>query len=394
MFWGNAAAADSSRSIAVFDTANGYQAVWHLGEAGAGNTNDATVNNFTGTASGATKPAETVGIIGRGKSFDGTASSFVVAGSATGKLDFPQGGPYTISAWVNTNVIDGFYHDILTKGDHQYSMALTPTTSNWQVSEFENATGWLSSRSVAAAGAWRYMVGIRNGNTISLYLDGAKVADSNFAYPSALARVTTFNAVIGGNLDTAGYGTGGNGNHLFNGMIDELCLANTARSADWIKLTYENERPGGTMSTFLLAPRSLTYSTNPASYVAGTAIAANSPASTGGAVASYSVAPALPAGLTFNTATGVITGTPTTPTAQANYTVTATNAGGSTSVSLSITVTLAPPANLTYSSNPATYVTGTAITANSPDVNRRCGRLVFRWHRRCRRAWRSIPQPG
>lgn len=53
---------------------------------------------------------------------------------------------------------------------------------------------------------------------------------------------------------------------------------------------------------------------------------------------SYSVSPALPAGLTLNTSSGIISGTPTTLAAAANYTITATNTGGSTTASVSITV--------------------------------------------------------
>jgi Putative Ig domain len=86
-------------------------------------------------------------------------------------------------------------------------------------------------------------------------------------------------------------------------------------------------------------PDGLKYLTNPASYSTGTAVAANSPTSNGGKVASYSVAPALPAGLILSPITGVITGTPTIVTATADYVVTATNAVGSTTASLSITVT-------------------------------------------------------
>ena len=90
------------------------------------------------------------------------------------------------------------------------------------------------------------------------------------------------------------------------------------------------------------APRNLTYSTNPAVYTLGVAIAANTPSSSGGAVASYSVAPSLPSGLSLSASTGVITGTPTAVTATASYTVTASNSGGNTSTSISITVNVPP----------------------------------------------------
>jgi hypothetical protein len=84
------------------------------------------------------------------------------------------------------------------------------------------------------------------------------------------------------------------------------------------------------------APSALSY-TSPQSATAGSAITALNPTVTG-TVASYAVSPALPAGLALNTTTGVISGTPTTPTAPATYTVTATNAGGNTTFALQLQV--------------------------------------------------------
>ena len=77
---------------------------------------------------------------------------------------------------------------------------------------------------------------------------------------------------------------------------------------------------------------------NPAVYTVGVAITANTPSSSGGAVTSYSVSPPLPAGLSLNTSTGVVSGTPTAVSSTATYTVTAGNTAGTTTVGLSITV--------------------------------------------------------
>lgn len=85
------------------------------------------------------------------------------------------------------------------------------------------------------------------------------------------------------------------------------------------------------------APTGLTYPSREA-FVRGTAIQAMTPAASGGTVISYSIAPALPAGLILNTSTGEISGTPTAVTAVANYVVTATNSGGSTTATLSLQV--------------------------------------------------------
>ena len=120
------------------------------------------------------------------------------------------------------------------------------------------------------------------------------------------------------------------------------------------------------VQNFVVPPSALTYSTNPATYTKGTAITNNTPSSSGAPVVSYSISPALPTGLSFNTSTGVISGTPTVLSPAADYTVTATNTGGSTQATVNITVNDVPPSALTYSTNPAIYTKGTAITNNTP----------------------------
>lgn len=85
-------------------------------------------------------------------------------------------------------------------------------------------------------------------------------------------------------------------------------------------------------------PGNLVYSTNPATYTLGLAIAPNTPSSTGGAVVRYLVTPELPAGLRLDPWSGVISGTPATPAGPADYTVTAGNAGGFTTAVIRITV--------------------------------------------------------
>ena len=60
--------------------------------------------------------------------------------------------------------------------------------------------------------------------------------------------------------------------------------------------------------------------------------------STGGAIASFAIN-ATPSGISFNTTTGALTGTPNTVAAATNYTITATNASGSATQTFRLTVT-------------------------------------------------------
>ena len=60
--------------------------------------------------------------------------------------------------------------------------------------------------------------------------------------------------------------------------------------------------------------------------------------SSGGAIASYSISPTAPAGLTFSTSTGLLSGTPTSVASATAYTITATNASGSATRTFTLTV--------------------------------------------------------
>ena len=96
---------------------------------------------------------------------------------------------------------------------------------------------------------------------------------------------------------------------------------------------------GGGDSGSPAAPAALSYPA-PQTFTVGVLIMPLSPSVTG-TVTSYSSAPALPAGVTLNATTGLISGTPTSAVANTSYTITAHNAGGAASFALAITVNAA-----------------------------------------------------
>lgn len=122
----------------------------------------------------------------------------------------------------------------------------------------------------------------------------------------------------------------------------------------------------------VVAPAGLAYRETAAIYTVGEAVSANAPTNSSGPITAYGIAPALPAGLAFDSQTGAITGTPTSVTADAAYTVTGSNAAGGTSATLHIAVEAAPvaPASLTYSASGAAalYVKSEAIVPNTPTI--------------------------
>ncbi|MCX5542397.1 putative Ig domain-containing protein [Paraburkholderia sp. CNPSo 3076] len=121
----------------------------------------------------------------------------------------------------------------------------------------------------------------------------------------------------------------------------------------------------------VIAPETLGYLDSSVIYVTNQSITPNTPITTGGEITQYSVSPALPAGLTLDPQTGVITGTPTAVTAPAIFTVTGSNSVDSIDTQLGIEVQaqFVPPVGLTYVDPVPVYIVGRPIVVNEPQYS-------------------------
>jgi hypothetical protein len=242
MYWGKAGAPDSSDGKAVFRKQDGFQGVWHLG----GDLKDATVNGYNGLDSGAT--AEPAGRIGGARYFNNPD-----AYAAQGKyisLGNPAGlnlaGRITFEVWAKWIRRDGHriiichggapgndFETVLRIGEY-----LDYRTGVW------TSTGHHATVIAAPADSnvWVHLAGVYTGANWILYRNGrnaaATAADTNGAKPSPASwRIGAAYA-------------GGKVNRFFHGWLDEVRLSDMARSADWIKLSYENQKPGQSLVTF------------------------------------------------------------------------------------------------------------------------------------------------
>ena len=98
----------------------------------------------------------------------------------------------------------------------------------------------------------------------------------------------------------------------------------------------------------------------------GTSGTAFTSTSTGGLIASYSIS-ATPAGMSFDTSTGVLTGAPTTIAAATTYTVTATNASGTATQNFVLTVATRP-ITIKAAAKSASYTGSSVSVSNSYSI--------------------------
>jgi hypothetical protein len=93
----------------------------------------------------------------------------------------------------------------------------------------------------------------------------------------------------------------------------------------------------------------------------------NAPALCGGAPAGWSVTPALPAGVTLDSATGIISGTPTTPVVKADYRITASYPGLPDSA-YTVSLEVLPSRVEGYTLSAPAYPVGVTIAPNAPVI--------------------------
>jgi hypothetical protein len=212
----------------VFDTAGGFAAVWHLN----GNADDATAGRHNGTDYGT---AASPGIIGAARKFDGTDSIRV-----PGLLGTPSS--VTLSAWIKVDTTKPYAQEVISIGDavaiRADELSNNGTTGFYctSVSPPDTIFTFVSSGEFIAKSGWRHVaLTIDNARQVqSFYLDATPVRTVSDTNQIVYAGVGP-NTLIGkhGNLKTS---------YQFFGSIDEPRVCTVARSADWIRLSYMNQK--------------------------------------------------------------------------------------------------------------------------------------------------------
>ncbi|MBN2080442.1 MAG: DUF2341 domain-containing protein, partial [Spirochaetes bacterium] len=244
---------DRQDSTAVFDAGNNFAGVWHMHNdpsAGAGAVRDSTAHANDGTATGMDASALAQGMVGTGLYFngvDGSVNEYIDCGSDP-SLDAAD--RLTIEAWGYYHTTDGLYDwrglagrfDPLSGDSADYGIDMTDDAYGGQFRAWINDTAYWTGMAIPQNN-WFHVVFTYEhvpggpGPRI-LYLNGTTVAGDMLPEASPGARYP--------------FRIGGNGDGSWLGVIDEVRISNTVRSADWIRLSYENQRAGQSVVTVSL----------------------------------------------------------------------------------------------------------------------------------------------
>ncbi len=220
MYWGKADAASESNGAALFNESNGYLSVQHLNESVKDEVGSLEAQD-TGTTSSA-------GVIGKGRHFPGKKGVFCGENITT----FPTGSaPHSSSVWFcgetqNCRVLS--WGKEYRQG--KVTMCYNSPSKIRMDCYFSDAD--VSSSPSIPLDQWTHVVHTYKKGESRLYVNG--VLDA-----VARTRAKTLNIESPARMWIGGWYN----NYDFKGDIDEVRISKVVRSADWIKLEYENQNP-------------------------------------------------------------------------------------------------------------------------------------------------------
>ena len=246
LYWGKADAASESSGSAVFNAENGYASVLHMHEA----LKD-ELGTVTPVDDGTTLAA---GIIGKGRHF--------VPGKGINGGDhitnYPYSDmPFTSEVWFRAEIagaaVFGWgryatrYNGKTGDGNEVVMNVGSPPSLSW----WSDGPGGVGAAVTPVMGRWYHVAAVYSNGTSRIYVNG-KLEGSNY-HKAAMSLMNDIGMTIGGLR----------GSFQFAGDIDEVRVSRVARSADWMKLEYENQKPLQTLVGPVVQPGNV-FSVSPA----------------------------------------------------------------------------------------------------------------------------------
>ncbi|MFT5465064.1 MAG: hypothetical protein ACI8UO_000150 [Verrucomicrobiales bacterium] len=234
--WGNADAESESNGKAVFGESNGYAVAMHLGDPTDPVRDE--VGNLSATDEG-TEP--TSGRIGFGRNFE--AGTGIACGVEITSL--PTGlGPFSTSAWFRAEQVNG---KVVAWGNEQaQGKAVMSIASPPHVRvDCYFSNGNVKSESRLPMHEWVQVAQTFREGESRLYVNG-KLDGSSIGKGAPLNIRSPARMWLGGWYNR----------YDFVGQMDEVRISKVERSADWVRLAYENQKANQTLVGTLARPGS------------------------------------------------------------------------------------------------------------------------------------------
>jgi hypothetical protein len=245
MYWGDPSASTESRGAAVFDSSSGFEGVWHLNETSGSRASDASHNRFTGTYKGGL-PKNVNSPSGIGQYIARPDSDYVDIGNVIN----PGMQNISIGVWVKRAAF-GTNQAVVAKtnGDgpsatygYLFSIDLYNYSHFYLVSGGSNfgddgAFDIAGNLALTDSTTWHYVfvaIDRSDNNRCKMYVDGV---DRTGAIQGNVSRVANV-----ANTLRLRIGTENDNNYSYKGAVAEATIAFTARSADWVKLAFMNQK--------------------------------------------------------------------------------------------------------------------------------------------------------
>jgi len=219
---------------AQVQTQNKLLGWWKLDEADGNSAADASGNGRAGTRMGNPQWRPDGGKIGGALQFDGNGGRVEISDESA----FDVMDAITVAAWIKVNVFNQRWQSMVTKGDSAWRLQRTAEedTLAFHCNGIRSAdANWpmgVVGRKSVNDGQWHHVVGVYDGATASLYIDG--VLD-NSSPASGHIATNDFAVVIGANSERSG--------REWNGLIDEVCILACAIDANEVRALYSGKAP-------------------------------------------------------------------------------------------------------------------------------------------------------
>ena len=189
-----------------------------------GNVDDSTSNSNDGTKKGAGEPNEVGGKVGQAQDFDGNEDYIIIADHASLQVDY-----ITMEAVANCDNLTSDENIIRTVQGSGGSYLIRFDSTEFEAFVHDSEDTAIRVHGVALNSAtWYHVAATYNGTTMYAYVDGSEYDD------------TAGTSVSMGSAATDNVQLGMHATSFYGGLIDEVRISSVARSAAWIKGTYNS----------------------------------------------------------------------------------------------------------------------------------------------------------